>query len=87
MTLRLDKKANDLFETDKEALEEAVMTIETEGIGNFMTKANKEAKAAEPELQNSLIHGKIQPAAQEVQDMIALLSDEKLEELDQFVAT
>ena len=45
---------DDLFETDKEALEEAFMTIETEGIGNFITNAHAEAKVAEPELLKSL---------------------------------
>lgn len=76
---------DDLFETDKLALEEAFMAIETEGIGSFIAKAHNEAKAAEPELLKALAQGKIQPTAQEVQDMMAPLSDEKLEELDQFL--
>jgi uncharacterized protein len=76
---------DDLFETDKQALEEAFMAIETEGIGNFITNAHAEAKAAEPELLKALTQGKIQPTAQEVQDMMAPLSDEELEELDQFL--
>lgn len=79
---------DDLFETDKLALEEAFMAIESEGIGNFITKAHKEvkeAKAAAPALLQALAQGKIQPSAQEVQDMMAPLSDEELEELDRFL--
>jgi uncharacterized protein len=76
---------DDLFETDKLALEEAFMAIETEGIGNFITNAHAEAKAAEPELLKALAQGKIQPTAQEVPDMMAPLPDEELEELDQFL--
>ena len=76
---------DDLFETDKLALEYAIKAIETEGIGNFITKAHNEAKAAEPELLKALAQGKIQPTAQEVQDMMEPLSDEELEELDQFL--
>lgn len=75
----------DLFETDKAALEEAFMAIEAEGIGSFIAKAHAEAKAAEPELLKALAQGKIQPTAQEVQDMMAPLSDEEFEELDQFL--
>jgi uncharacterized protein len=75
----------DLFETDKAALEEAFMAIEAEGIGSFIAKAHAEAKAAESELLKSLAQGKIQPTAQEVQDMMAPLSDEEFEELDQFL--
>ena len=76
---------DDQFETDKLALEEALMAIETEGIGCFIAKAYDEAKAAEPELLKALAQGKIKPTAQEVQDMMAPLSDEELEELDQFL--
>lgn len=79
---------DDLFETDKLALEEAFMAIESEGIGNFITKAHKEvkeAKAAAPDLLQALAQGKIQPSAQAVQDMMAPLSDEELEELNQFL--
>ena len=76
---------DDQFKTDKLALEEAFMAIETEGIGSFIAKAHNEAKAAEPELLKALAQGKIQPTAQEVQDMMAPLSDEELEELDQFL--
>jgi uncharacterized protein len=75
---------DDLFETDKQALEEAFMAIETEGIGCFITKAYDEAKAAEPELLKRIEQaGK--PTAQGMQDMMAPLSDEELEELDQFL--
>lgn len=75
---------DDPFETDKQALEEAFMAIETEGIGSFITKANEEAKAAEPELLKRLGQAS-QPTAQVVQDMMDPLSDEELEELDQFL--
>ncbi len=76
---------DDLFETDKQALEEALMRINTEGIGNFITKAHNGAQAAEPALLKALEQGKIQPTAQDVQDMMAPLSDEELDELDQFL--
>jgi uncharacterized protein len=75
---------DDLFETDKLALEEALMRLETEGIGSFIAQAHNEAKAAEPELLKRLGHAS-KPPAQEVQDMMAPLSDEELEELDQFL--
>jgi len=76
---------DDLFETDKEAFEEALMTIETEGIGNFITSAQNGAKKADPQLLKALAQGAIQPIAQEVQDMMAPLTDDELEELDQFL--
>ena len=76
---------DDLFETDKQALEEAFRAIESEGIGSFISKAPKEAKAAEPDLLKALAQGKIQPTVQEVQDMMAPLSDAELEELDRFL--
>ena len=76
---------DDLFETDKQALEEAIMAIESEGIGSFISKAPNEAKAAEPDLLKALAQGKIQPTVQEVQDMMAPLSDAELEELDRFL--
>ena len=66
------------------ALEEALATIETEGIGNFITNAHAEAKAAEPELLKSLAQT-VQSTAQGVQDMMMPLSDTELEELDQFL--
>lgn len=69
---------DDPFETDNEALEEAFMSIESEGIGSFITKA------AEPELLKGLPQN-FQPTAQEMQDMVAPLSDQELEELDQFL--
>ena len=76
---------DDLFETDKQALEEAIMAIESEGIGSFISKAPNEAKAAEPDLLKALAQGKIQPTVQEVQDMMAPLAVEELEELDRFL--
>ncbi|MGV0959417.1 MAG: UPF0149 family protein [Limnohabitans sp.] len=76
---------DDLFETDKQALEEALMAIETEGISSFIANAHAEAQAAEPELLKALEQVKMQPSAQQVQDMMAPLSDEELEELDQFL--
>ena len=76
---------DDLFETDKQALEEAIMTIESEGIAQFITKAHHEDKTAEPELVKALAQGKIQPTVQEVRDMMEPLSEAELEELDQFL--
>jgi uncharacterized protein len=76
---------DDLFDTDKEALEEAFMAIETEGVSSFISTSQKLAKEAEPDLLKSLAQEKIQPTSQEVQDMMAPLNDEELEELDQFL--
>ncbi|WP_133240059.1 UPF0149 family protein [Limnohabitans planktonicus] len=76
---------DDLFETDKQVLEEAFMAIESEGIGSFISKAHHEDKTAEPALLKALAQGKIQPTVQEVQDMMAPLSDADLAELDQFL--
>jgi uncharacterized protein len=75
---------DDPFETDKQALEEAFIAIEAEGIGNFITNAHAEAKAAEPELLRSLTQT-VQSTAQGVPDMMTPLSDAELEELDQFL--
>jgi len=75
---------DDLFETDKEALEKAFMSIEAEGIGNFITNAHAEANAAEPDLLKSLAQT-VQSTAQGVPDMMTPLSDTELEELDQFL--
>jgi uncharacterized protein len=76
---------DDLFETDKLALEEAIMAIESEGIGSFINNAHAEAQTAEPELLKALAQGTMQPTVQEVQDMMAPLSDAELEELDRFL--
>jgi uncharacterized protein len=75
---------DDQFETDKLALKEVLMAIETEDIANFITNAHAEAKAAEPELLKSLTQA-VQSTAQGVQDMMTPLSDTELEELDQFL--
>lgn len=72
------------FETDNEALEEAFVAIEAEGIGSFITNAHNEAKAVESELLKNLSQN-FQPTDQEMQDMFAPLSDEEMEELDQFL--
>ncbi len=76
---------DDLFETDKLALEEAIMAIESKGIGNFINNAHAEAQTAEPELLKALAEGTMQPTVREVQDMMAPLSDAELEELDRFL--
>ncbi|WP_089958705.1 UPF0149 family protein [Limnohabitans sp. 2KL-3] len=76
---------DDLFETDNQALQEALMAIETEGIGHFITNAHHEAKAAEPALLKALTQAKFQPTNQEVQEMMTPLSDAELEELNQFL--
>lgn len=75
---------DDQFETDKLALEEVFMAIETEGIGSFIAKAHNEAKAAEPELLKSLTQT-VHSTTQGVQDIMTPLSDTELEELDQFL--
>lgn len=60
------------------------MSIEVEGIGNFITNAHAEAKAAEPGLLKSLTQT-AHSTAQGMQNMMAPLSDTELEELDQFL--
>ena len=75
---------DDQFETDKEALVEAFVSIESEGIASFNTKADQEATAAEPGLFRALAPN-FQPSAQEMRDMVIPLSDVELEELDQFL--
>lgn len=75
---------DDPFDTDKMALEEALMSIETGGIGNFICKASEEAKAAKPELLKGLGQTS-KPKTHGVQNMMPPLSDDELEELDQFL--
>lgn len=75
---------DDPFETDKEALEEAFMSIESEGIGCSITNAHNEANAADAELLKTLAQD-LQPTDQEMQYMLAPLSDEELEELEEFL--
>ncbi len=75
---------DDQFATDKAALEEAFSSIESEGIASFITKADNEVNTAEPELLRALAQN-FQPSTQEMRDMMAALSEEELEELEQFL--
>jgi uncharacterized protein len=75
---------DDLFDTDKKALEEASMVIENEGILSFIANAHAEAEAAEPELLKTLAPT-VSSAAQGVPDVMTPLSDTELEELDHFL--
>lgn len=77
---------DDPFETDTAALEAAFLAIEKEGIASFVTQAQQAAKAAEPELLRKLEALKPPlPLDQKVNMMIGPLSEEELEELDQFL--
>jgi len=73
------------FDTDTAALEAAFLAIEEEGIHAFVTNAQREAKAAEPEFMRKLAQAQPKPASGGSHDMMAPLSDEQLEELDDFL--
>ncbi len=49
------------FETDTAALEAAFLAIEAEGVHRFVTKAQQEAEAAEPELMRKLAEARPKP--------------------------
>ena len=76
---------DELFATDAQALAEALMAIQAEGIGNFTDNAKTQALGAAPDLMKALAQDKFQPSAQEVQDMMTPLSEEELDELDNFL--
>lgn len=77
---------DDPFETDTAALEAAFLAIEAEGIHSFVTTAQKEAKAAEPEFMRKLAEARREPSTTGASpDMMAPLSDEELDELDNFL--
>jgi uncharacterized protein len=76
---------DDLFETDKAALETAFLEIEQEGIHPFVTGAQQAAKAAEPELLRKLEAHRAKSAPARAVDADGPLSDAELEELDQFL--
>ena len=76
---------DDLFATDTQALAEALMAIKAEGIGNFIDSAHKQAHGAAPDFMKALAQEKFQPSSQEVQDMMMPLSEEELDELDNFL--
>jgi uncharacterized protein len=74
------------FDTDTVALEAALLAIEEEGIHSFVTTAQKEAKAAEPEFLRKLAEARREPSTTSASpDMMAPLSDEELDELDDFL--
>ncbi len=77
---------DELFDTDKAALEAAFLAIEEEGIASFVTHAQQAAKEAEPELLRKLEAMKSSPPLDEKYNtMIGPLSEEELRELDQFL--
>ncbi len=77
---------DELFDTDKAALEAAFLAIEDEGIASFVTHAQQAAKEAEPELLRTLEAMKSSPPFDEKYNtMIGPLSEEELHELDQFL--
>lgn len=77
---------DEAFDTDKAALEAAFLEIEKEGIANFAAHALQAAQEAEPEWLRRLEQA-AQPSPQDdkVNAMMEPLSDEELQELDQFL--
>ena len=75
------------FETDTAALEAAFLAIDEEGIHHFVTTAQKEAKAAEPEFMRKLAQAQSNPKRQPngAHDLTELLSADELEELERFL--
>lgn len=47
---------DDLLKTDKEALKEAILSLETEGVDSFIINSHKLAKENEPELLKPYAH-------------------------------
>jgi uncharacterized protein len=77
---------DDPFETDKAALEAAILTIEEKGIASFVMQGQQAAKAAEPELLRKL--EALKPPSQfdpKYNMMMGPLSEKELEELGQFL--
>jgi len=77
---------DELFDTDKAALEAAFLAIEEEGIASFVTQAQQAAQEAEPELLRKLEEMKPPlPLDDKYNTMIGPLSEEELHELEQFL--
>jgi uncharacterized protein len=79
---------DDLFDTDTAALEAALEALEQEGVHSFVTEARQAAQAAQPELLRKLAESKpAQPTSDgsDERDMMAPLSDEELDALEQFL--
>jgi uncharacterized protein len=77
---------DDPFDTDTAALEAAFLVIEGNGIASFVTQAQQVAKAAKPELLRKLEGLKPPPQLdKKFNSMIGPLSEEELDELDQFL--
>lgn len=76
---------DDLFETDTQALAEALMAIQSEGLANFIDSADALAYGSAPNLIKAVKPNTFEPSAQEVQDMTTPLSEEELDELDNFL--
>jgi len=70
------------FATDQAALDAALLEIQAEGVHHFVTTAQQEAKAAEPELLRRLESSRRTSPASHAQNMMLPLSDEELDELE-----
>ena len=70
------------FDTDAAALEAAFLAIESEGAHSFVTNAQQAAKEAEPELLRKLAQEARPLLPNGIEDMMAPLTDEELDELD-----
>ncbi|GKT25211.1 UPF0149 family protein [Acidovorax sp. SUPP3334] len=75
----------DPFETDKAALETALLAIESEGIRKFVVDAHEAAQDAAPDQLHALAQQGAAPAPLGVNDLFVPLTEEELAELDQFL--
>ena len=73
------------FDTDKAALEAAFLAIEKDGIHSFVTDAQGAAKEAEPEMLRKLAQMKTQTLPGSANNMVVPLTEEELDELEQFL--
>ncbi|MDD2846638.1 MAG: UPF0149 family protein [Rhodoferax sp.] len=76
---------DDPFDSDKAALEAAFLAIEEKGIQRFVTSVRQAAPKAEPEQLRKLAQATPAPPPSSVHNMVAPLSDEELDELNQLL--
>lgn len=75
-----------VFESDQAALDAAFAAIAAEGGAHaFVTQAQQEARDAEPALLRKLAQARPPSPPRDAVEMMAPLSDEELDELDQFL--
>jgi uncharacterized protein len=76
---------DDTFDTDTAALQTALDSIEKDGVHNFVTEAQLAAKQAAPELLRKLASLKPPQPTNSAHDMLAPLTDEELDALDEYL--